>query len=268
MPKTNPNGVELFHEETGAGEPLILVHGSWGDHFNWQGVAGELAKSFRVYTYDRRGHSQSERPGEGMRRDDEDDLAALIEQLGLAPAYVVGNSFGASICLGLAARRPELFKRLVVHEPPLMAIAAEDATLLPMMKIFQERIEKVIDCLRDGDIPDGARQFVENVAFGPGAWDRLPPKARETFQSNALTWLNEQDDPQWDSLDLDALSGYSGPILLSQGDQSPPWFGAIMSRLEKSVKRPTRHTFRGAGHVPHLTHPADYVSTVTKFLLG
>jgi pimeloyl-ACP methyl ester carboxylesterase len=101
MPRTRVNAVELYYEATGDGDPLVLVHGSWGDHSNWQSVVPGLASSFRVITYDRRGHSPSERPpGQGLRREDEDDLAALIEVLDVSPAHVAGNSFGASIVLG------------------------------------------------------------------------------------------------------------------------------------------------------------------------
>jgi hypothetical protein len=53
----NVNGVRLFYEVSGHGEvPLVLVHGSWGSHHNWDLVVPELAESFRVLTYDRRGH--------------------------------------------------------------------------------------------------------------------------------------------------------------------------------------------------------------------
>ncbi len=63
MAVANVNGVRLFYEVSGAGEvPLVLVHGSWGSHHNWDRVVPGLAESFRVLTYDRRGHSESERP--------------------------------------------------------------------------------------------------------------------------------------------------------------------------------------------------------------
>jgi pimeloyl-ACP methyl ester carboxylesterase len=108
------NGVELYYEVNGAGDPLVLVHGSWGDHHNWDPVVPELSESFRVVTYDRRGYSRSERPaGQGSVYDDADDLAGLIDALELRPANVVGNPFGSIVSLNTAIRHPEVFATLV-----------------------------------------------------------------------------------------------------------------------------------------------------------
>src|SRR5437763_15755366 len=97
MPITVINGLHLYSESHGAnGAPAVLVHGSWGDHHNWDAVVPGLASTCRVLTYDRRGHSQSERlASQGSVEEDVADLAALIETNHLAPAHVVGNSFGA-----------------------------------------------------------------------------------------------------------------------------------------------------------------------------
>src|SRR5438105_15556737 len=101
MPFATINGVRIRHEDSGTpGPPLLLVHGSWGSHHNWDLVAPRLAESFRVVTYDRRGHSESERPpGQGSIHEDVADLVALIEHLDLAPACVAGSSWGAIITL-------------------------------------------------------------------------------------------------------------------------------------------------------------------------
>ena len=87
MATAKVNGVRLFYELNGTGEvPLLLVHGSWDSHHDWDLVVPRLADSFRVLTYDRRGHSKSERPaGPGSVREDVADLAALIEHLELEP---------------------------------------------------------------------------------------------------------------------------------------------------------------------------------------
>ena len=96
MPGAVINGVELHWWLTGeAGPPLVLVHGSWGDHHGWDRVVPVLSRSFRVLTYDRRGHSRSARPaGQGSAHEDVSDLAALIDHVGLGRAHILGNSFG------------------------------------------------------------------------------------------------------------------------------------------------------------------------------
>ena len=70
MPTATVNGVRLFYDPTGAGPPLVLVHGSWGDSAGWEPVLPILAPPARVLTYDRRGHgpAASARPGAGQHR--------------------------------------------------------------------------------------------------------------------------------------------------------------------------------------------------------
>ncbi|MFE2408259.1 alpha/beta fold hydrolase [Kitasatospora sp. NPDC059408] len=272
MPRARVNGVDLYYELAGGGDPLVLVHGSWGDHFNWVPVLPALAERYRVLVYDRRGHSRSERPpGQGSRTEDEDDLAALVEELGLAPAHVAGNSFGASTALGLAARRPGLFRSLVAHEPPLMGIVTPDAGRGPVsqdtrMRDMQVKVDSVLAHLRAGETIEGAHQFVEEVAIGPGAWDGFPEVVRETFLTNAPTFLDEQDDPGWSSIDLGGLSGYRGPALLTMGTVSPPWFPVIIARLAEALPQAQVRQLVGAGHIPHVTHPAEYVQNLTAFI--
>ena len=87
MAMVTVNGVGLAYEISGTGEiPLVMVHGSWSSRREWDPVVPQLAESFRVLTFDRRGHSESERPsGPGSVRENVADLAALIEHLELAP---------------------------------------------------------------------------------------------------------------------------------------------------------------------------------------
>ncbi|MGC0421731.1 alpha/beta fold hydrolase [Embleya sp. AB8] len=267
MPYAPVNGADLYHEVAGDGEPLVLVHGSWTDHNGWNPVVPALAASYRVVTYDRRGHGRSVGPaGPGARTQDEDDLAGLLEWLDLAPAHVAGNSFGASTALGLAARRPELFRSLVAHEPPLFETVAGDAELEPLMRETQSRIDAVLDRLRAGDDRGGARQFVDEVALGPGMWEKLPDPVRETFVGNAATFLDEQADPHWAGIDLTGLSAFAAPVLLTHGSESPPWFPRIIDKLASVIASARVRTLTGAGHVPHTTHPELYVATVRGFL--
>ena len=194
MPLLEVNGVRLLVEELGSGEPLVLVHGSWDDRQVWAFIEEDLARRWRAVSYDRRGHTGSEDSAEpGSRRDDEDDLADLIETLGLAPANVVANSFGGSIALGLAARRPALFRWLCAHEPPLLSLAAND----PVVTQVGEAVGPVLDLIARGEAEAAARDFVETIALGPGAWEMMPLEERTSMAANADTFAGEQLDSAW-----------------------------------------------------------------------
>lgn len=261
MPQLDVNGVRLLVEQSGGGEPLVLVHGSWDDRRAWAPIEEDLARSFRVVSYDRRGHTGSEDSAEpGTRRDDEDDLASLIEVLDAAPAHVVGNSFGASISLGLAARRPELFRTLCAHEPPLLALVADD----PMVAQVGAALAPILELIERGESEAAARAFVENIALGPGAWEMMPESERAAAAANANTFAGEARDPAWTDIDLDALGSVGFPVLLTQGDQSPPFFSKVVARLADAIDGAEVRTLPGAGHVPHQTHPAEYVSAITR----
>jgi pimeloyl-ACP methyl ester carboxylesterase len=260
------NGVRLYYELHGSGEPLVLVHGSWGDARSWRFVVPGLAESFRVVVYDRRGHSRSERPDRpGSVDEDGDDLAALLEALGLAPAHVVTNSYGGNIALRLATRRSEVFRSLSCHEPPLWGLLEDDPEPREILQQGARNLEAVGQRIAQGDHEGAARQFVEEVAFGPGAWEsELPPELRAIFVDNAPTFLDELEDPNQLRVDEDALSQLELPVRLTQGSQSPPTFPAVIDRLVELIPRVSRETIDGAAHVPQLTMPERYVEVTTR----
>lgn len=266
MPVETVNGTPLGYDIAGAGDPVVLVHGSWNQRQGWLLLVSELAPAFRVVSYDRRGHGESSAdPVSGTFADDVDDLSALIEHLGIAPAYVVGSSYGAIISLTLASQRPDLVRKLVAHEPPAIGLlTANPAT----QSIADEQFGLVAEVrrrLEAGDHHDAARFFVDEVALGPGSWDQLPEMAREMFLGNTLTFLGETREPEALRLGLDALSRSTVPLLLTQGDQSPPMFAAVLETVASAVPRAGRATIPGAGHVPHATHPSEYAALIREF---
>ncbi len=270
MPETEANGVRLHNELHGGGEPLVLVHGSWVDATRWRFVVPGLAESFHVLVYDRRGHSRSERPdAPGSVDEDGDDLAALLETLDLAPAHVVSNSYGGNIALRLATRRPEIFRSLCCHEPPLWSLLEGDPAAQEILQHGARSLDAVGRRIADGDHEGAARQFVDEVAFGPGAWENeLPPETRAIFVRNAPTFLDELQDPKQLRVDVDALSHLELSVQLTQGSESPPIFPAVIDRLVELIPHASRETVDGAGHVPQLTHPEHYVRVVTRAARG
>lgn len=115
-------GATLYVETRGEGPVLLLIGGGPTDAGVFTDLAGRLADRYTVVAYDQRGHSRS--PLEGEPRDisvatHADDAAALLAGARNEPAYVYGNSGGATIGLELVARHPDMVRTLVAHEPPL-----------------------------------------------------------------------------------------------------------------------------------------------------
>jgi pimeloyl-ACP methyl ester carboxylesterase len=268
MPKSTINGVKLHHVQEGEGDlPLVLVHGSWTSHLGWDPLVPHVAGSFRVVRYDRRGHTQSERPpGQDSVHEDVADLAGLIEHLGVAPAWVVGNSFGASITLRLVTQHPDLVRGAVAHEPPLFGLLADDPAAAPLLEATGQRIGAVAERIAAGDAAGAAEQFTDTVALGPGAWAQLPPEQQREFIDNAPTFLHETRDPDQLQFDLEGLRACTKPVLLTRGDQSPPTFGAVIDLLAQATPRARVQRIAGAGHIPHITHPETYADAIRAFI--
>lgn len=268
MPIAEVNGIQIFWELTGTyGEPLVLVHGSWVDHHRWDAVVPQLSQSFRVVTYDRRGHSQSERPASRYSiRDEVADLAALIQELRIAPCHIAGNSSGGSIVVRLAGENPELFRSMVVNEPPLLNLLADDPFGKKMLPAIKARIANVVVLLEAGKMEEGARQFVETIAFGPGAWAQLSSVLKETAIFNASTFLDEMHDPEFLFVDLASLHNFFHPALLTVGELGPPFFPSIAEQLAKALPQAKRKTFLGADHEPEQSSPEAFVETIKEFI--
>ncbi|MGX2994054.1 alpha/beta fold hydrolase [Streptomyces sp. JNUCC 64] len=110
-------GVTLAYEETGDGEPVVLVMGAGSPGRVWRPyqVPALVAAGFRVITFDNRGvGGSSPCPGGFTLADLTDDLAAVIEQVAGGTAHVVGTSLGARMAQRLAMTRPELVDRLAL----------------------------------------------------------------------------------------------------------------------------------------------------------
>jgi pimeloyl-ACP methyl ester carboxylesterase len=155
---------------------------------------------------------------------------------------------------------------VVAHEPPLISVVAGDPEAEAQIQAIQMTIQALLGLVERGYARAAARQFVEEVALGPGAWELLPEPLRQTMVDSGPAFAAEQRDPQWADIDEDALASIDSPVLITQGDESPAWFRTIVAALEGAVGHAEVHTYRGAGHAPHLTHPSDYLAKVPRFL--
>ena len=124
MPIIHVNGIDLYYESHGAGDPVLLVHGLGSSTLDWEAQVAVLARHHRVITFDVRGHGRSAKPKQRYSVAlFAEDTAALIRALDFGPMHVVGISMGGMIAFQLAVTAPELVRSLViVNSGPAMPV--------------------------------------------------------------------------------------------------------------------------------------------------
>ncbi|MDQ5877176.1 MAG: alpha/beta hydrolase, partial [Thermoproteota archaeon] len=141
--KTMEIGARQLHYvdqgEDGQQPVIIFIHGGLDDYRCWQFQIDSFSKKYRAISYSRRFAYPNKWIGnvaqDNTIEENAKDLAELIRKLDLAPAHLVGASYGAYIALYCASKNPELAKTMVLNEPPIMQFLArssikEDAELL------------------------------------------------------------------------------------------------------------------------------------------
>lgn len=116
MPKVNVDGLTLNYEQQGSGEPLLLIPYLAADHACYAFQVADYAKHFTCISVDLRGTGESDKP-DGVWSIEllADDIAGLMQALGLRQAHVAGLSFGAAVGMWLAVKHPDKIKSLSLH---------------------------------------------------------------------------------------------------------------------------------------------------------
>lgn len=109
------NGLNMYYEIYGSGQPLVLVHGAFSAiGTSFEKLIPGLAASRKVVGFELQAHGRTADIDRSLRLEQlADDVAAAIEQLGIGPADVLGYSMGAVVALHLAIRHPEAVRKLV-----------------------------------------------------------------------------------------------------------------------------------------------------------
>src|SRR5437660_426650 len=120
-----PRKAASFGQSQPTVSTVVFIHGTFGDLNAWGGQEALFAQGYRVLVYSRRYH-----PPNPPVEDNEtyspklhaEDLAALLLTLDVAPAHIIGSSYGAYVALALARAHPELVRSLVLAEPPMFPL--------------------------------------------------------------------------------------------------------------------------------------------------
>jgi len=115
VPKAKVNGINLYYEVYGQGEPLVLIMGFSGTQAGWIFQRRTFQKYFQVITFDNRGVGKTDKPdGPYSIRMMAEDTIGLMNHLNIERAHILGVSMGGYIAQELAINYPERVKKLVL----------------------------------------------------------------------------------------------------------------------------------------------------------
>jgi pimeloyl-ACP methyl ester carboxylesterase len=141
MPVTNINGIKIYYDIEGKGEPLILIQGFSGRGSDWKFQTSAFKRLYQVITFDNRGVGRSDKPqGPYTTKLMADDVIGLMDCLNIRKAHILGMSMGGMIAQELAINYPERVMKLILgctyacHDCASsgMTLAMEKAVRLPI----------------------------------------------------------------------------------------------------------------------------------------
>lgn len=278
------NGADLAYVEEGSGEAVIFVHGGISDLTIWRHQVPFFGARYRAISYSRRYAWPNEEIPDGV--DDQmiphaDDLAALIETLGAKPAHLVGNSWGAFICLFTALRRPDLVRTLTLEEPPVLplfistppkpgellrALVTRPATGSAIVGALVRGMIPTTIALKRGNLEESVRIFATRVAVGPDSFDALPSEVREHMLLNAKSHAAQFLGAGFPRFTDDDARRIQQPALLVSGERSPALMRRLTERLAELLPRVERVVIARASHVMHYENPDATNQAILGFL--
>lgn len=182
------DGVRLYYETYGTGEPVLIVHGNGGSIFDVGAQIDHFRKRYKVIAMDSRDHGKSaDSPGPLTYEKMTSDLAALLDHLKTGPAYVLGWSDGGIEALLLAIHYPAKVKKIAVMAANLNP---SDKALHPEAVAFiKSAVASMTPELKA--TPEGRRQFkVTRMMLDE---PNIDPKALESIAAPALILAGDHD---------------------------------------------------------------------------
>ena len=265
---TTDDGVRLYFEETGSGHPVIFVHEFAGDLRSFEPQMRHFGKRYRAIAFNARGFPPSDVPTNASSYSQAraaDDIVAVLDQIGVAKAHIVGLSMGGFATLHFGIRNQARALSLCIGG---CGYGAEP----DKREIFRAEAEMIAGALRK----DGMVAFAERYAYGPTRvqFENKDPRGHAEFkrmlaEHSAIGSANTQAGVQRERPSLytliEEMKRISVPTLIINGDEDWPCLlpGILM---KQNIPSAALSVMPNSGHAINIEEPEEYNRIVGDFL--
>lgn len=253
-----PNGVRLPYVEQGdrTGVPVLFLHGTSDSWRSFENVLPELPGWMHAIAVTQRGHGDADRPAAGYRaKDFADDVAALMDDLGIEKAVVVGHSMGGSIAQRFAIDHPERLLGLVLvgaraswhRHPGVLALGEAAATL------------------SDPVDPDFVREFQLSTLAQPVSPAYLDVVVAESLKLPARVWRAAFVECVLPADHSAELGSIEAPTLVVCGERDDIARDE-QDTLVAGIPGASQLIYPNAGHALHWEEPQRFVADLATFV--
>ncbi|WBB66207.1 alpha/beta hydrolase [Micromonospora sp. WMMD812] len=264
MTKIEVNGAVLAYDDVGTGSPVVLLHAGIADRRMWRGQVDALAARHRVIVPDLRGYGDSELPPTPFAH--HDDVAGLLEALGLPQVALVGCSFGGKVAVDTALAYPDRVSALALLGAPVSGHEWSEET---------EQLWE--DLVGDVDPEDFAATAAGEVRF----WVVGPTRKPEDVDPELIRFAEEMDQRalaaevalsavevgELDPPAVDRLVELRMPVLVGSGADDLPDIRRLADRIAAEAPHGVRMPdVPDAAHLAPLERPEPVTSALLNFL--
>ena len=261
------NNTRLYYEIAGKGQPIVFIHGSFGDRRFWDFQISDLSKKYKVLRYDLRGFGKSALPKEEEVYRDCDDLLALLNYLKIEKANICGLSYGSFIAIDFALAYPQKCLSLIPIGPRVAGDDLED--FKANSDSFKAIVAKTVDILKTvgkkeatdflwkGDntlsksVQSAAtREVLLKMGYEYSWWRHLHSSRREYAFPEAIKYLDQ----------------IKMPTLVVTADFDVAICKQVATTLKKEIMGSELISIRNAGHVMTMDKPEQFNKALSKFI--
>jgi non-heme chloroperoxidase len=261
------NGTTFTYVEQGQGMPVVLVHGALGDYRTWSGEMDDFGAHYHVIAYSYRYHYPEKwTEGQYSYQVHIADLIALLQALKLGPVHLVGHSYGGGVVANVAKDHPELIRSLVLAEPSLNGLIANNDEAKPTLAEAGKVAKTVAELVQKGESNQGAITFFDYLNEPRGGFKGLPTLFQTVTLANTSTLKPFFASPPPPPFACDDAKKIDAPTLLVAGELTQRFRYLILDELQRCIPNTERANIPQASHPLEMVNPKEFNATTLQFL--